>query len=377
MLTNTQVKQAKPSDKVYQLHDGLGLFLLVKPNGSKLWRVRYQIDGKRRTVSAGTYPKVSLADARKRRDQLKDQAEEVATHGKTFQEVAVEWHTKQSNLWSEKHAKTVIQRLEKNVFPVLGDRAISIITAKMVLDVLKGIENRNAYETAHRVKQVVGQIMRYGIPHEYCERDVTQDLKGALTPSRSSHLATITDPKEIGILLNAIDDNSAGGFSTIYALKILPHVFLRSQALRRSEWSEIDFDQNLWVIPKEKMKNDKLIIPLSTQVIQLLKELRAYNHPSRYLFPGINADKNLSDTALRNGLRRLGYAKEEMSIHGFRHMASTRLNELGFESDWIEKQMDHVSRDSVRATYNHAQYLDKRRDMMQKWSDYLEKLKDE
>ena len=375
MLTNAQIKAAKPKEKQYELTDAFGLFLLVKPNGSKLWRVRTVKEGKRKVVSAGKYPDISLKDAREMRDQLKKEAAEKQESGMSFQEIAIEWHTKQSNTWTEKHSKTVIQRLEKNVFPFLGHIGINDISPKMILDVLKKIEERGKFETAHRVRSIIGQVYRYGIPHEYCERDITQDLRGALTPVKVKHLASITDPVQIGILLKAIDQYQ-GTIPTLYGLKIMPHVFVRSYAFRYAEWTEFDFEAKLWRIPGDKMKKkEPLLVPLSHQVISMLRELEEYTGSNQYLFVGSASNKPISDATLRNALIRLGYSRDEITIHGFRHMASTRLNEMGYNPDWIERQLAHTEGDKVRAAYNHAEYLPQRTQMMQDWSDYLDKLK--
>jgi integrase len=302
-------------------------------------------------------------------------AQEQVLKIKTFKEVALDWHVKQSNTWSVKHCKTVIQRLEKNVFNLIGHLPIADITPRIVLDVLLKIEEREAFETAHRVKSIIGQVFRFGIPYEYCDRDITQDLRGALTPTRPKNFASITNPDEIGIMLNLIDDYT-GHLSTQFALKIMPHVFVRSYPMRYAEWTEFDLDQAVWSVPAEKMKkSEPFIVPLSTQVMTLLLDLKSYNLPSKFLFMGVDATKPISDNTMRLGLRRIGYTSEQMTVHGFRHMASTRLNEMGFDPDLIEKQLAHTSSDKVRSAYNHAQWLPERKKMMQKWSDYLDGLK--
>lgn len=237
------------------------------------------------------------------------------------------------------------------------------------------IEQRNAYETAHRVKSIIGQVFRYAIPHQYCDRDITQDLRGALTPHKAKNYATITDPEEIGQLLRAIDDLKSSA-ANLYAMKVMPYVFVRSYSLRYAEWSEFDFEAKLWRIPGTKMKkSEPLLVPLANQVIQLFQEIKQYNLSERYVFPGLSSDRPISDGTMRMSLRRMGYTSEQMTIHGFRHMASTRLNEMGYHPDWIERQLAHTEGDKVRAAYNHAEYLPQRTKMMQDWANYLDRLK--
>lgn len=379
MLNNIQVKAAKPNEKRYRLTDSDGLYLEIDPNGSKYWRVRVQINGKRVAKSLGKYPEISLARARELsrlcKLDIKSELSQLKKMAHSFESVALEWHKKQSNTWSTKHQSTVIQRLEKNVFPIFGQKPIDEVTSIDILGCLRLIEQRNAFETAHRVKSIIGQVFRYAIPHQYCDRDLTQDLRGALTPHKAKHYASITEPTEIGALLRAIDDLKCS-VANLYAMKIMPYLFVRSYSLRYAEWNEFDLDAKLWRIPGSKMKkSEPLLVPLSEQVICLILQLKQYNLSDKFLFPGLSNDRPISDGTMRMSLRRMGYTSEQMTVHGFRHMASTRLNEMGYHPDWIERQLAHTEGDKVRAAYNHAEYLPQRTKMMQDWANYLDKLK--
>ncbi|MCO4794286.1 MAG: tyrosine-type recombinase/integrase [Bacteriovoracaceae bacterium] len=396
-LTNIKVKSAKPgikpdgtpTDKRYKLTDGKGLYLEVAPKGGKWWRFKYRFAGKEKRLSLGVYPEISLKEARDRRDELRKQvangldpsyvrkAEKVSEAGlESFEHVAREWHSKFRSNWTEGHAARTLTRIEKDVFPWLGKRNITEITAPELLQVLNRVEKRGAFETAHRINQICGQIFRYAIATSRAERDLSTDLKGALTPTRVKHHASITDLNQVGELLRAIDSYT-GSSITALALRLSPLLFVRPGELRQAEWLEIDLIGKEWRIPAEKMKMRELhIVPLSKQAISLLNELQPLTGKSKYLFPSIRTiTRPMSNNTINASLRRLGYTKEQMTAHGFRSMASTILNEKGWNRDVIERQLAHAERDSVRAAYNYADYIEERKKMMQYWADLLDELK--
>lgn len=389
-LTDTAIRNAKAKDKPYKLSDEKGLYLLINKAG-KYFRFDYRYAGKRKTMAFGVYPDVKLVDARKKRydarrllqndvdpAQYKKETKAIQKESveNSFENVAREWFTKNKHIWTEGHSKTIISRLELNVFPWLGTQPVSSITAPALLDVLRRIEARGAIETTHRVKQICGQVFRYAVATGRAERDPSADLRGALSPAKSKRMATITDPKQIGGLLRAIDGYE-GHLITRCALKLAPLVFVRPGELRHAEWHEINFEQAEWKIPEEKMKmRTPHLVPLAVQAIEILKELEPLTGRGRYVFPSLRTSvRPMSNNTVLAALRRMGYAKEEMSGHGFRAMASTILHEQGWASDIIERQLAHSERNSIKAAYNHAQHLPERRRMMQAWADYLDTLK--
>jgi len=395
-LTDIKVKKAKggitpdgrETSKRYKMGDSRGLYLEVSPNGGKWWRLKYRFDGKEKRLSLGVYPDISLKDARERREELRRQIangidpaivrkeeKEIAADKNCFETVAREWHSKFSANWTEGHTNRTLIRIENDVFPWLGKRNINEITSPDLLVVLRRVEDRGAIETAHRINQICGQIFRYAIATGRAERDIAADLRGALPPTRVKHHSSITEPKQVGELIRAI--NSYGGsFVTAVALKLSPLLFVRPGELRQAEWDEIDFENREWRIPAEKMKMREVhIVPLCTQAIRLLNELKALTGKGKYLFPSNRTvTRPMSNNTINASLRRLGYTKEEMTAHGFRSMASTILNEQGWNRDAIERQLAHSEKDGIRAAYNYAQYLTERKEMMQWWADYLEKL---
>lgn len=389
-LTDTAVKNAAPKDKQYTLYDSEGLFLLVMPNGSKLWRWKYRVGGVERRTSLGVYPKVSLRAARLERDRLQAElkrgvdpaiekqalkAVERAT-GETFQLIAEEWHKKFRHTWADNTAKTVIERLQKDIFPYIGARPIREITPPELLAVIRRIESRGAVETARRDLQKCGEIFRYALATGRAERDVAADLRGAIAPPKKRHFAAIHEPKEIGELLRAIEGYQ-GSLITRCALKIAPLTFVRPGELRHAEWIEIDLENAEWRIPAARMKmREKHIVPLSRQAVEVLQELHPLTGSGSYVFPGERSrSRPMSENTVLAALRRLGYEKGEMTGHGFRSMASTILHEQGWQSEVIERQLAHGDRNKIRASYNFAQYLPERRKMMQAWADYLSSLK--
>ena len=389
-LTDTTIKASKPTEKNYKLADEKGLYVLVKKAG-KYFRFDYRFAGKRKTLALGVYPETSLKEAREKRDDArklisnnldpsivkKAKKLELVTDGSnTFKAIAVEWHAKLKTKWSSAHADRKWHYLEKDVFPTFGDTPIKNITPRELLTLLEKIQARGAIDVAHRVKGLCGEVFRYGINSDRCDRDPTQDLKGVLVPQRNKHMATITAPEKVGELLRAIDGYQ-GDATTLYALKLAPYVMLRPGEIRHAEWLEIDFNTKQWKIPAEKMKMSRPhIVPLSNQVISILKAIEPITGQGKYIFPSLRSKgKPKSENTLNAALRRLGFTKEEMTSHGFRGMASTLLHENNFKSDIIEIQLAHAERNKVKAAYNHAEYLPERTTMMNWWADYLDGLK--
>lgn len=391
-LSDTGIKALKAGPKPQKHFDSAGLFLLVAPNGGKWWRFKYRFGGKEKLISFGTYPEVPLKDARNERDQArKDVAAGIDPGVKrkaqkdskniqaenSFEVIAREWFTKYEKSWVTSHSSKIIRRLERDVFPWIGSRPISDITPSELLSVLRRVEGRNAIDTAHRTLQNCSQIFRYAVATVRVERDPSTDLRGALPPIKHTHYPSITDPKVIGELLRAIN-GYGGSFVTQCALKLAPLVFVRPGELRKAEWTEINLDGAEWRIPPERMKMRELhIVPLSKQAVLVLRDLHALTGSGKYVFPGARTNgRPMSENTVNSGLRSLGYSPDEMTGHGFRSMASTRLNEQGWNRDAIERQLAHAERDDVRAAYNYAEHLPERVKMMQRWADYLDTLRD-
>lgn len=389
MLTDTAIRNAKPRDKFYKVSDSGGLYLLVKSTG-KYWRMDYRFAGKRKTLAIGVYPAVSLVAARKKRDQAREllakdidpsltkainkQIVRTAAEN-TFKAVALEWHAKTSKTWAETTAANIKRYLEKDIFPWLGNRVIKDIAAPELLAVLRKIESRGAHEKAQRCREYAGRVFRYAIATGRAERDPSGDLRGALTPVKVKHHASITDPKAIGGLMRAINGYT-GSFITKCALTLAPLVFVRPGELRHAEWVEINFDKKEWRIPGHKMKmSESHIIPLSPQSIEILQSIHPLTGDDQYIFPSIRSNaRPMSENTINAALRRLGYEKNEMTGHGFRSMASTLLHEHGWPHEAIERQLAHAERNKVSAAYNYAEHLPKRREMMDWWADYLDEL---
>jgi integrase len=386
-LTDARIRAAQPRETPYKLFDERGLFLLVKPNGSRLWRLKYAIAGREKLISLGDYRDVPLKRARDKRDEArrlvadgvdpsaKRQADRAA-NADTFTAVADEWlETKRKTLtpdtWQRDH-----DHLHKLVGPYLGNRPIASIEAPDLLAVLRRLEARGVHDTAHRVRAVVGRVFRYGIATGRAQRDISADLKGALAPKATRSHPSITNPAKVGQLLRAIDGFD-GQPATGAALKLAPYVFVRPGELRAAEWTEFDLDGAEWRIPAHRMKlRQQHIVPLSTQAVAILRAIEPLTGNGRFVFPAIGPQtRPLSENTLNAGLRRLGYSGDEHTAHGFRSMASTLLNEQGWHPDLIELQLAHAERNKVRATYNKAQRLDERREMMQAWADYLDRLR--
>lgn len=391
-LTDVAIKNAKPADKAIRLFDGGGLYLEVSPAGGKWWRLKYRYDGKEKRLSLGVYPDVGLKEARQRREDARkllandvDPSENrkalklAKTEGaaNSFEVIGREWFSKKAPSWVQSNADKVIRRLEKDAFPWLGERPIADIKPPELLKMLRRIEERGAIESAHRVRNYCGAIFRYAIQTGRAENDPSADLKGALPTPATQHRAAITDPIKIGELLRAIDGYE-GTFVTKCALRLAPLFFVRPGELRKAEWAEIDLDKAEWNIPAARMKmREPHLVPLSTQAQAILRDLQALTGDSRYVFPSARSVlRSMSDNAILAALRRMGYAKEEMSGHGFRAMARTILDEvLQVRPDYIEHQLAHAVRDPNGRAYNRTAHLPERRKMMQQWADYLDDLK--
>lgn len=387
-LSQKHIDHAKPAEKPFNLADGGGLILQVQPSGGLWWRLRYRFAGKQMMLGLGTYPDTSLKMAREKRDaarrllavdppidpsQARKAERQAATSPETLKAIATEFLEMQT----AGAAATTLRRLELHVFPYLGKKPIAGITAAELLAVLRRVEHKGCNETAHRLRSACSRIWRYAIGSGRAEQDIAAALAGQLAPVNARNFATITEPKKIGELLRAIDGYS-GLHSVSAALKLAPLVFVRPGELRAATWDEFDLEEGEWRIPARRTKlRVEHVVPLADQAIAILDDLFPLTgSESGYVFPSVRSRSTcMSDNSLNAALRRLGYSKEQMTAHGFRAMASTRLNELGFAPDIIEKQLAHSERNKVRAAYNHASYLPQRREMMQFWADYLDNLK--
>lgn len=393
-LTDTALRALKPTGKVQKLSDGGGLYLHVTPTGSRLWRMAYRFTGKQKLLSFGAYPTVSLRDARKLREEAKEQlakgidpgaekrqAKEAVLAQKreerdTFEFVAREWFAKYEPTLSNKHAQKLRRYLENTLFPVLGGKPITLLEPADFLQVVQPSERLGHHETAHKLMRLCGQVTRYARITGRIKYDVAAGLTEALAPVQTTHFAAVTVPDDIGLLLRDIDAY-VGYTSVVYCLKILPYVFTRPSELRLAHWSEFDLKNGIWSIPASRMKmRREHVVPLAKQVLSIIKELHVYTGNGELLFPSTRAlTTPISDAAPLAALRRMGYGKETMTLHGFRAMASTRLNELGFRADVIEAQLAHKEPDTVRLAYNRAEYMEERRALMQSWADYLDGLR--
>jgi integrase len=387
VLTVSQIRKTRAKDRDFKLFDSGGLFLLCRSTGHRGWRFKYRVRGHEKLISLGPYPTVSLAKARlnlKRAKALlldgidpskKRQAEKNAG-ANSFEAIAREWFATQTPRWLPSHADKVIRRLERDVFPWIGKHPIKKLWPADLLACLKRIEARGNLETAHRAYQNICWVFRYATATGQCTKDPSAALNGALLPTNEKHLASITDPAAFGELLRAIDAYS-GSHTVRTALRLAPLVFVRPTELRAAEWSEFKLDLQEWRIPAHRMKiRVPHIVPLSTQVIALLKDIQPVTGTGRYVFPSPRSQtRPLSNVALLAALRRMGYEQGTLTVHGFRTTASTLLNEQGWRPDAIEQQLAHGERDHVRAVYNHAEYLPERKAMMQDWANYLDELR--
>ena len=391
-LSDAKVRNSKPNEKPIKLFDGNGLFLLVTPQGGKLWRMKYRFDRKEKLLALGSYPEVSIFDARQRRDEArrqlahgidpgalrKAQKQAETEETETFEVIAREWYAKFVSTWSPGHADAIKNRMEKDLIPWLGKLPMKEIKVPMVVGSLRRIEERGALETAHRVRTIFGQVCRYALATGRVEHDISSGLKGALPQPPERHHAAITNPKEVGPLLRAIDGYQ-GHFMVRCALKLSPMLFVRPGELRHAEWAEIDLNETIWCIPAEKMKvKQPHIVPLCRQAVEILTELKELTGTSRYVFPSTRSHtRPMSDNTVNAALRYLGYDRDTMTGHGFRAMARTILDEvLHVRPDYIEHQLAHAVRDPLGRAYNRTSHLEERRKMMQTWADYLDGLKE-
>lgn len=389
MLTNAKLRALKPKAKLYRVADSAGLCIEVQPTGARYWRISYRHAGRRKMLSLGVYPEVSLLEARRRRDDTRKQIAngydpsaqrklaKLTAHiaaETAFEPVAREWLAGRGDLSDVTRDK--IEWLLALACPWIGRRPLAEITAPELLSVLRRVESRGKLETAQRLKQVCGQVFRYAVATGRAERDPTGDLRGALKTTKTQHHASITEPAKVGELLRAINAFS-GSLVVTCALKIAPLVFVRPGELRKAEWTELDLDAREWRIPAERMKmREPHLVPLSAQAVTILRELHPLTGSGRYVFPSIRSmARPMSENTITVALRRMGYTGDEMTGHGFRSMASTLLHEQGWPSDVIERQLAHAERNKVKAAYNYAEYLPQRRKMMQSWADYLDGLK--
>ncbi len=386
-LLDVDCRNARSGPKVRKLSDGGGLQLWIHPAGGRLWRLAYRFGGKQKLLALGTYPSVSLADARHARDEARQLllagldpsqekqrlAQETWDH---FRVVAAEYVAK---LTREERAEATISKtnwLLDFAYPDLGDLPMRKITAPAILQVLRKVEARGRYETAHRLRSTIGSIFRYAVATGRAESDPTTALRGALIQPRTKHRAAITEPRAFGALLRAIEGYE-GQPATRIALRLMALLFPRSIELRMAEWTEFDFERAIWVVPGARMKMRRPHrCPLATQTIAVLRELQEITGDGRFLFPSARTSlRPIADNTLIAALRRLGYTKEEVSPHGFRATASTLLNESGkWHPDAIERQLAHVENDDVRRAYARGEHWDERIRMMQWWADQLDEL---
>ncbi len=387
-LSARQIQTAKPKDKEYKLSDERGLYLLVKPNGARYWRMKYRFAGKEKKLSIGVYPDISLADARVKRDEARkllaegnDPAEQKKleklakkiTVENTFKAIAIEWHTHKSSEWSKSYAESVLDALDKDIFPYLAKRPIAEILPLEMLEILRMIEKRGALEKMRKVRQFCNQIFRYAIATGRATVNPAAELTGTLKAPKTQHFPHLT-AQELPELLQKLSQYT-GSPITRLATKLLLLTGVRTIELRAAHWSEFDFDNALWLIPEERMKMRRPhSVPLSKQVIEILQALHTYTGQYQLVFPGrCNINQPMSEASINMVLKRIGYDGKATG-HGFRHTMSTILHEQGFNSAWVETQLAHSDKNSIRGTYNHAQYLEGRREMMQWYADYIDSL---
>jgi integrase len=389
-MTDVVVRNAKSSGKTFKLFDERGLYLEVSPNGGKWWRLKYRFGGKEKRLALGVYPDVKLKDARDRRDAARKllgdgidpsenrKAQKLArTEGaaNSFEVVAREWLAKYSPNWADSHSDRIVRLFERDIFPWIGGKPIAEISAPDVLAVMRRIEGRGALETAHRARGNCGQVFRYAIATGRASRDPSGDLRGALPPTKGLHFAAKTEPEEVAKILRAMDGYK-GTLSVRCALRLAPLVFVRPGELRRAEWADVDLDGKEWRYTVTKTKTPH-IVPLSRQAVEILQEIHPLTGKGRFVFPSARGTtRPMSDNAILAAMRSAGISKEDMTGHGFRAVARTILDEvLGVRPDYIEHQLAHAVRDPNGRAYNRTAHLPERRKMMQRWADYLDRLK--
>lgn len=391
-LTDTAIRNAKPKEKPYKVTDAQGLYLLVNPRGSKLWRVKYRMDGVERKLALGSYPEITLAEARAARDAARRQLAHAVDPNVAKRQARIEASIRANNSFAvvaeelidkktrEGLAEPTLEKMRwfvKLLGPDFGKRPVTDITPQELLHELRKHERRGRLETANLLRSFASRVFRYAVATARAERDPAQLLIGALTTAKVKHFAAITDPTEFGALLRAIDDYQ-GDPAVMFALRLAPHVFQRPGELRQMEWAEIDFQKAVWTIPIAKMKMRKPhSVPLSRQALAILNEMRSLSGSGQYVFPSIRTRaRPISDNTMNAALRRMGYSKEQMTAHGFRTSASSLLNESGkWNPDAIERALAHMVAGSVRRIYNQSAYWGERVAMAQWWSDYLDELR--
>lgn len=386
LLSNTALKNAKPKEKPYKMADGDGLYLLIKPNGGKYWRFKYRYVAKEKLLALGTYPEVSLLDARDKRlaarkllstgadpgnKRKEDKRRAVYNVENSFQVVAQEWFNTNKPKWTPEHAQRLWRRLDLHMVPEIGSRPIAEIKALDLLEALRKVEKRGTTETSHRLLQTCSVIFRYAVLTGRIQYNPTQDLKGALVPHRAESHPTI-QAKELPDFFKQLEAVETTDLNKL-AIRLLMLSFVRQGELRQAKWEDIDFQAKEWRLPAHTTKmRDLHIVPLAKQTIALLGELKKLTGNGELLFPSQQRRRHamMSENTINHVLRKMGY-KDKLVGHGFRALASTTLNEMGFPPDVIERQLAHAERNKIRAAYNRAEYLPQRREMMQKWGDYL------
>ncbi|CAK9884222.1 MAG: Prophage integrase IntS [Candidatus Erwinia impunctatus] len=379
---------SRGKEKPYKLSDGGGLFLLVNPNGARYWRLKYRFGGKEKLLALGVYPAVSLSDARSKREDAKriiaaggdpmqdkkaDREAKVTSIQNCFEVIAIEWHSHKKNNWSNGYADDILEYLKKDIFPFIGKRAVNEIKPAEMLDVLRKMEQRGVLDKLKKTRQACRQIFTYAVITGRAESNPVTDLSAALKSPKQKHFPHL-GVDQIPAFLQDLN-NYSGSTITQYATRLLMITGLRTIELRASEWKDIDFDKGIWQIPAERMKMRRPhTVPLSSQAVTLLRYIHQLTGRGKYVFPGRNdSSKPMSEASINQVIARIGY-HGKVTGHGFRHTMSTILHEQGFNSAWIELQLAHVDKNSIRGTYNHAQYLDGRRDMLQWYADYMDSL---
>lgn len=390
-LTARQIDSAKPKEKSYKLSDGGGMYLEIFPNGAKSWRLKYRIAGKEKRVVFGAYPLLSLAEARQKRSEAKKllleggdpsqqkqdiKSAKILAVNNSFELIALEWHEHKKPSWSKGYATDILEYLKKDIFPHIGKRPIADIDTKEMLDVFRKMEKRGVLDKLKKTRQACRQIFTYAVISGRAGHNPVSDLVGVLKAPKQKHFPHLS-VAELGEFQRQLEQYSGSKITQI-ATQLLMLTGLRTIELRSAEWTEIDFEKRLWQIPVARMKMKRPhMVPLSDQALKLLEELRVITGGFRFIFPGRNdSRKSMSEASINQVIKKIGYAGRATG-HGFRHTLSTILHEQGFDSAWIETQLAHADRNTIRGTYNHAQYLDGRREMMQWYADYLNKLKNE
>ncbi|MBA0191645.1 tyrosine-type recombinase/integrase [Pectobacterium carotovorum] len=387
-LNARQIETAKPQDKEYKLTDGAGLYLLIKPNGAKYWRLKYRVAGKEKKLSIGVYPDISLAEARLKREearkivasggdpseqkQVERQAKKINIDN-TFKAIALEWHEYKRPNWSKGYAEDLMEAFENDIFPDIGKRPVAEIKPLEMLTSLRKLEKRGVLDKLRKIRQACNQVFRYAIVTGRAENNPASELASALPPPKATHYPHLL-PDELPDFLRALSTYS-GSKVTQLATRILMLTGVRTIELRQAEWKEFDFEKQLWEVPKERMKMRRPhLVPLSDQVIDALQQLYAVTGRYNLVFPGRNdITKPMSEASINQVLKRIGYHGKATG-HGFRHTMSTILHEQGYNTAWIELQLAHVDKNTIRGTYNHAQYLEQRRGMLQWYGDFVDGL---